>query len=62
VVDVSRDPVRFNPPRRLFQISNHRSIQAHPDGGFAALRMWVGQSQGGYDIWLNWADGLKAGR
>jgi hypothetical protein len=24
--------------------------------------MWVGQSQGGYEIWLNWADGLKAGR
>jgi serine/threonine-protein kinase len=62
VVDVSRDPVRFSPPRRLYQIQSHRSIQAHPDGGFVALRMWVGQSQGGYEIWLNWADGLKAGR
>lgn len=62
VVDVSRDPVRFSPPRRLFQIPSHRSVQAHPDGGFVALRMWAGQAQGGYEIWLNWADGLQAGR
>ncbi len=62
VVDVSRDPVRFSPPRRLFQVSSQRSIQAHPDGGFVALRIWTFQSQGGYNIWLNWADGLQAGR
>jgi serine/threonine-protein kinase len=62
VVDVSRDPVRFSPPRRLFQVSRQTSIQAHPDGGFVSLQMWAGQEQGGYEIWLNWAGGLKAER
>ena len=58
VVDVSRDPVRFSPPRRLFEISNQVSLNALPGGGFTSLELSVGEGQGSYEIWLNWAASL----
>lgn len=56
VVDVSSDPTRFSTPRRLFRISGFRSLSARPEGGFAALQVSGGEQQGGYEIWLNWAN------
>jgi hypothetical protein len=48
--------------RREIVVRSFPDGKTHPDGGFVALRMWVGQSQGGYEIWLNWAGGLQSRR
>jgi len=62
VVDVSRDPIRFSAPRRLFQVSRHTALNTLPDGGIVGLQISTGEQQGGYEIWLNWAEQVMESR